>query len=150
MVEYSDVVQRLAPCGLDCSRCADYEHGKISGLSVDLLQSLGNYDRVAVMKSKAKPFFEHYLHFKEILSSFARSSCSGCRGANLQCPIPDICAARNCFREKGVDFCFQCSDYPCEKQFYGRLRDRWRERNDRMKEVGAIQFYEEQKSLPRY
>ncbi|NLI12559.1 MAG: DUF3795 domain-containing protein [Peptococcaceae bacterium] len=64
------------------------------------------------------------------------------------CPI--ICEAKTCYREKGIDFCFQCGEYPCEKQFSGRLRERWKEKNDRMKEIGVVEFYYEQKNLPRY
>lgn len=147
-MEYPDVLKRLAPCGLDCSRCADYESGEIKRLSLSLLQALGNYNRVAKMKLDKKPVFNHYHQFEEILSSFSQASCSGCRGDNVLCPID--CTAKTCHKEKGVDFCFQCADYPCEKQFSGRLRERWKGINDRMKEVGVIQYYNEQKRLPRY
>jgi len=149
-VEYVDAVKLIAPCGLDCSRCADYKYGGIKKLSTDLLELLGNYERVAAMKSRTKPFYANYSHFKELLSSFTQASCGGCRDTDTQCPIPDICIAGNCSKEKGVDFCFQCSDYPCERQSGGDFGDRWKKRNDRMKEVGVIQFYEEQKRLPRY
>ena len=27
-MEYNQVVQKIAACGLDCSRCADYENGR--------------------------------------------------------------------------------------------------------------------------
>ncbi|TEB12201.1 DUF3795 domain-containing protein [Pelotomaculum propionicicum] len=91
---------------------------------------------------------EYYSQFEEILKNFSRASCGGCRSENVQCPI--ICEAKTCYREKGIDFCFQCGEYPCEKQFSGRLRERWKEKNDRMKEIGVVEFYYEQKNLPRY
>jgi len=50
----------------------------------------------------------------------------------------------------GVDFCFQCREYPCDGQFEDRLRDWWRTINDRMKEIGAVAYYDEQSKLPRY
>jgi len=148
-MNYNEVLKRLAPCGLDCSRCADYEHGEIRDLSAKLLQTLGNnYDRVAKMKSGKKPVFQDYSIFKEILISFSQASCSGCRGENVLCLIE--CTAKTCYKEKGIDFCFQCTNYPCDKQFSGKLRDRWKAINDRMKEIGAVEYYFEQLKLPRY
>ncbi|MFZ5633410.1 MAG: DUF3795 domain-containing protein [Bacillota bacterium] len=147
-MNYEDVLKHLAPCGLDCNRCADYENGEIKQLSLKLLQLLGNYRRVAKMKSEQKPEFNNYQQFEEMLASFSRASCSGCRGDNVLCFI--VCQAKTCHREKGVDFCFQCDEYPCEKQFTGALRERWIQRNNRMKEIGAVQFYYEQLELPRY
>lgn len=147
-MEYSDVVKHLAPCGLNCIRCADYEHGDIKQLSTKLLQALGNYKFVARLKSERRAEFEHYTHFEDILNYFSGASCSGCRGGNVECPL--VCLARICHKEKSVDFCFQCPEYPCENQFSGRLRERWQQINDRMKEIGVIEYYYEQARLPRY
>lgn len=148
-MEYNEVVKCLAPCGMDCSRCADFEKGEIKHISIELIQRLGNYRPVAKMKSTSKPIYEGFTQFEEILTSFANAACSGCRGDNVQCPLSS-CSAKDCSKEKGVDFCFQCDEYPCAKQFEGRLRDRWRYMNDRMKEIGVVEYYEEQIKLPRY
>lgn len=148
-MEYNDVLRHLAPCGLDCARCADYEHGEIKQLSLRLMQLLGNYKPVAKMKTEGNPIFSGYPQFAEVLTSFSNSSCSGCRGENVQCPIT-TCAAKTCYKENNVDFCFQCNEYPCEKQFSGRLRERWRYINDRMKEIGAVEYYYEQFKQSRY
>ncbi|KAF1084044.1 hypothetical protein SPSYN_02956 [Sporotomaculum syntrophicum] len=148
-MEYSDVLKHLSPCGLDCVRCADYEQGEIKQLSSRLIQLLGNYKPVAKMKTEKQPIFNDYPQFNEILKSFANGICSGCRGENVQCPIT-TCAAKTCHKDKSVDFCFQCAEYPCDKQFTGRLRDRWRYINDRMKEIGVVEYYYEQVKLPRY
>ena len=51
MVNPMDVAEarsRLAPCGLDCSRCADYEQGEIKEHSSRLLELLGNYQRLSM------------------------------------------------------------------------------------------------------
>jgi len=148
-MEYEDVVERLGACGLDCSRCADYQNGEIKLLAQRLVQVLGNYERVAQMKAIDKPIFNNYAYFKEILDSFAQASCSGCRGDDVQCPLT-TCSARTCVKEKGVHFCFECNEYPCGKQFSGRLRERWRNINDRMKEIGVVEYYHEQLKSPRY
>jgi hypothetical protein len=147
-LDYIDVVARLAPCGLDCSRCADYEHGEIRKTSTLLIELLGNYQRLAKMKETAVPAFQSYPQFHDVLRSFAGASCSGCRGEHILCPIQ--CSARLCHKENGVDFCFQCVEYPCNKQFSGKLRDRWLFINDRMKEIGPESYYLEQVTQPRY
>jgi hypothetical protein len=147
-MDYEDIVKRLAPCGLDCARCADYDKGEIKELSLKLSSLLRNYGRVAKLKSDGVPAFANYPQFEEILTLLSNGSCGGCRSENLRCPID--CRAPTCHKEKGVDFCFQCSEYPCENPTDRRLIDRWKQRNDRMKEIGVVQFYEEQSKLPRY
>lgn len=148
-MEYREVVAHLAPCGLDCGRCADYSGGEIRALSGRLQELLGGgYSRLAAMRAAAKPEFAHFSEFAAVLAALAGASCSGCRGDSVNCPLH--CHAKTCHREQGVDFCFQCGEYPCDKQFEGRLRDRWRGINDRMKEIGAVAYYHEQSKLPRY
>lgn len=146
-MEYDDVVKRLTPCGLDCERCADYALGEIKGLSVALLGLLGNYQRVARMKAAGKPEFNHYAAFDEILTLFSKAACGGCRSDERKCPIS--CPFESC-RGKGLDFCFQCPDYPCEKLFESAFGERIRQRNDRMKALGVTSYYEEWMKLPRY
>ena len=147
-MEYSDVLKHLAPCGLDCTRCADYENGEIKQLSSRLVELLSNYGRIAKMKVEIKPLLNDYSHFEEILNYFSKASCSGCRGENVKCFIN--CAAKTCYKEKGVDFCFECNEYPCYKQFKGLLGERFKKLSDRMKEIGVVEYYYERTKLPRY
>ena len=148
-MKYGDAVQNLSPCGIDCGRCADNENGEIRQLSTRLIRLLGNYERLAKLKAEKNPVFEHYAQFEDVLRSFSQAACSGCRGDHVLCPL-DTCRAKECQREKQIDFCFQCGDYPCDKQFFGPLRDRWIHINDRMKEIGAAAYYREQLEKPRY
>ncbi len=147
-MEYEEAVRRLAPCGLDCSRCADYASGEIQKLSFRLVELLNGYLRVARVKESIKPVFTSYHQFEEVLKSFAQAACSGCRGNNVLCPIE--CVAGVCTREKGVDFCFQCGEFPCSKKIDTQIQERWLNFNRRMKEIGVEEFYQEQSRLPRY
>ena len=147
-MNYEDVVSRLAPCGLNCGRCADYQNGEIRELSLRLVQLLGDYGRVAKIKADRMPAFQNYAQFDEILRPFSRGGCGGCRSDNPNSPIE--CKAATCHKEKRVDFCFQCSEYPCDNPTLGSLIKRWKKRNDRMKEIGVMEFYREQEKLPRY
>lgn len=150
-MDHPDIVNQLTPCGLDCGRCADFKGGEISILSTRLLQLLGNYSRVAQMKAAGKPEFENYDQFLTILKSFAQASCCGCRFTEtiklVSCPID--CPLKNC-SDKGVDFCFQCADYPCEKLYSSSFGQWVRKRNDRMKEIGVPAYCEERFKEPRY
>ena len=42
--------------------------------------------------------------------------CPGCRSVAGNCPaIGEKCATYQCAVDKGVDFCFECDDFPCDK-----------------------------------
>lgn len=145
-MDYSAMVDVLAPCGLNCSRCAEYKNGEIKQSSEKLLFLLGDYQRIASMKEKTNPAFTAYQQFLEILNILAQGPCGGCRSDENYCPVE--CAAKNCYREKGVEFCFQCSAFPCDKEI--PARERWLKMNERMLGVGVEQFFAEQSKLPRY
>jgi hypothetical protein len=143
-----EILKRLAPCGVDCGRCVDYEGGEIKGLCLKIRGLLGDYRRVAKLKSDHMPVFSGCPQFEEILDLFCTPSCGGCRSQNVRCPID--CSVASCHKQKQVDFCFQCAEYPCENPMDPRLKERWRKRNDRMKEVGVEEFFHEQSRLPPY
>jgi len=147
-MDYKEAVRRLAPCGLDCSRCADYAGGEIQKLSLRLSELLNGYLRVARVREGINPVYSGYPQFEEMLKSFAQAACSGCRGDNVLCPIE--CVAGECTREKGVDFCFQCEEFPCSKKVDPHTQARWLKFNQRMKKIGVEEFCQEQSKLPRY
>ena len=56
-----------------------------------------------------------------------------------------------CYQEKGVDFCFQCDEFPFEKtNFDPDLKRRWIEINDRMRKLGVEAYYAETRDQCRY
>ncbi|MBN2051503.1 MAG: DUF3795 domain-containing protein [Spirochaetales bacterium] len=144
----NEILEKLAPCGLDCSRCASFKGGDIAKQSQALLNLLGNYKRMADnMSSFFKPF-EQYDSFEKILSFFADAGCAGCRSGDGK--YPD-CAAKSCFREKGVDFCGECGEFPCEKNTYNDdLHRRWLKNGETIRDEGAESFYALQVTKPRY
>lgn len=146
-MDYNDILEHLAPCGLDCVRCVDYTNGEIKRLSSELIKLLGGYARIAKLKEEALPLFKDYSKFEDVLKYFSTASCSGCRGEEVQCFLE--CKAKTCHKEKKVDFCFQCNDYPCDN-FTGPLGERFKKLCDHMKEVGVVEFYNERVKLPRY
>ncbi len=65
--------------------------------------------------------------------------------------LSETVGVTECYKKKGVDFCFQCDEFPCEKtNFDPHLKARWIKMNNRMKEIGVESYYEETKDLCRY
>lgn len=45
-----------------------------------------------------------------------KAHCAGCRGVEGHCPvIGEQCLTYLCVREKGVEFCSDCAEFPCPK-----------------------------------
>jgi hypothetical protein len=113
-----------------------------------LAHSLEGFAKMAPLISERVPALAHYEEFLEVLSFFRGADCQGCRAGGSQL---SFCSARQCFREKGVDFCFECDEYPCSRNRYPEnLLERWRWNNDRMREVGVERYYREQSEKARY
>jgi hypothetical protein len=143
-----EIVDRLAPCGIDCERCVRYAHGRVRSLATGLAETLKGFENMAPIAAGHVPCLGQYDRFLEVLGFFAEADCAGCR---IGGPDVAFCTARNCFREQGVDFCFECAEYPCERNAYPEdLARRWRAFNDRMREVGVEEFYRESLEKPRY
>ena len=149
-MKYEEILKILAPCGLNCEKCVAYHDGPVRHTSIQLQELLGNFDQYAERYSKFIPVFQNYPSFKQMLKFFTESNCKGCRGGHNQYPT---CGVATCdkINQGQVDFCFECEEFPCNRpQFHPDLERRWRERNERMKEVGVEAYYEESKDKPRY
>jgi hypothetical protein len=147
-MDYGEILNHLAPCGLNCSKCLAYAKGEIKESSERLAHLLGSFERYAERFSAFLPVFGKYPQFKELLDYFCRGECRGCRSGS--CKYPD-CGVFCCYREEGVDFCFQCEEFPCDKtNFDPDLKARWIQMNSRMKEIGVEMYFEETRDLPRY
>jgi len=43
-------------------------------------------------------------------------TCTGCRSIDGHCPvIGEQCSTWNCVKQKGLEFCSECADFPCVK-----------------------------------
>ena len=143
-----EIVKVLAPCGLNCLKCMAYAKGDIRRHACELQRRLGAFDAYAARFAQFDTAFEDYPAFKKMLERFEQASCRGCRAGD--CLYPNCHVAR-CSRDKGIDFCFQCDEFPCEKtNFDPHLRQRWIAMNTSMKEKGLEAYVAETKDLPRY
>jgi len=81
----------VAPCGIDCFNCEVYEE--------NVTEEFQN--RLAAATKLPKE----------------RISCKGCIDGNI-CLFLAVqgkkCKTLECVKSKGVDYCFNCNDFPCE------------------------------------
>lgn len=150
-MNYKDIKNRIEPCGLHCGKCFAFSEGDISKYSKKLKNSFGNFDAHVgrFVDLIQEPVFKMYPEFKLLLTYFSIEDCEGCR--KEQCRLFKGCLVRECHIRKGVDFCFQCSEFPCNKTgFDEHLHKRSVNINNRMKEVGVEENYNEIKDKPRY
>ena len=79
-----------APCGIHCGMCPLYKALSDEKLRDTLSQ------RMNLPPEKAQ--------------------CEGCRAVDGNCPvIGEQCATYACAKEKDVEFCSDCSEFPCSK-----------------------------------
>jgi hypothetical protein len=150
--DYGFIKTRLSPCGLHCGKCFAYAEGDICRVSRELKANLGDFDVYAkrFVDLLDEPLFQHYSEFAEMLNYFSSGKCKGCR-REVKCALFKGCNVRACSERKGVDFCFQCSAFPCNNTgFDEHLQKRWEMINIKMKACGVEAYYNEIKDKPRY
>ncbi len=82
----TDDISLIAPCGIYCADCAAYRVKDDPSLA-ETLTKVG-WDGVP---------------------------CPGCRQARGNCQFVDgTCQTHACIDARGHDFCFECSDFPCD------------------------------------
>jgi len=93
-----DYLQMTAPCGLDCFNCHFY-------------LARENSEAMETVKKLSE---EHQIPLEIML-------CNGCRDHDGQIPLQKYafgeshsCAAYECSKAKGLDFCGDCDRFPCD------------------------------------
>lgn len=118
-----------APCGLDCFNCEIYEENITEEMKKQF-----------ALKIKKDP--------EEV-------ACKGCRLQNGCRHLGQPCETLNCVKEKGLEFCFECEEFPCLKlQPAKEGADRYPHNFKlfnlcRMKAVGVDKWAEEEAKLIR-
>jgi hypothetical protein len=83
-----------APCGLDCFNCPTYK------------------DNIVKVPLPARFLFSIFVKvpLKEL-------PCNGCRDEKGYCKFAKgrHCLTWDCAQEKGVTYCYECVDFPCQK-----------------------------------
>jgi len=148
---YEFIKERLAPCGLHCGKCFAFTQGDVGKYSKALQTELGEFDVYAERFDQLldKHVLEKYPAFKDMLNEFTQAQCQGCR--KEMCKLFKDCKVRGCAEEKKVDFCFECTDFPCSNTGFDKhLEQRSVNINLRIREIGVEKYYQEIKDTPRY
>lgn len=147
----NDLLHKFGPCGLLCEKCFAFEWGPIKEHAKELKHNLGEFDNYAKRFTTLlnEPVFSKYPIFKEFLNLLSVTSCKGCR--EQECHLFSGCKVRECYKAKGVDYCFQCPEFPCGNTgFDENLEQRWLKINNKIREIGVENYYNEVKDKPRY
>ncbi|MDZ7697134.1 MAG: DUF3795 domain-containing protein [Deltaproteobacteria bacterium] len=77
-------------------------------------------------------------------------ACHGCRSDKRSYFCKNKCKMVDCAKEKGIDFCVECHEYPCDdlREFKEQRPHRielW-EAQERIKEVGYAQWFSEMRA----
>jgi len=154
----------VAPCGLYCGTCAFFHKSKIKETVLVLKDHLDGFEYLANLYAKDVPELREYPAFRNVLAYLGKQDCLGCRrgGGTVEGPAlycTNLCPIKTCLSEKGMDFCYQCVDFPCGKIHNevlkrdfprGRLLEIWLTSNKRIKEIGLDKYLQEKKSEARY
>jgi hypothetical protein len=147
-MDHATLLAIVAPCGLSCAACLSMRGGDIETLSRNLQHRLGGFARFASRFADMDPAFADYPAFERMLGYFANAKCHGCRVGGC---LHTDCPVHACVKEKNVDFCHQCPDFPCNKlDEQPWLKTKWEKNNLRLREIGPLAYYHEIKDLPRY
>jgi hypothetical protein len=120
----------ISACGLNCAKCEIYQahHGKKKLLN-EIIEWFGRERNETIKPEQIR--------------------CEGCRGPLDHHWSPD-CRMMLCTSERGLEHCFQCEDFPCQKVNEFSSDDiphhrRTVENAKRMKEIGLEAWIAEQK-----
>jgi hypothetical protein len=136
----ADALEYVTYCGLYCGLCA--ERTRIPRQAAALKQA---------MAEEGWPFWGHtipgFCGFWEFLEKLdADGGCPGCRAGG---GYPE-CQIRRCARERGLDLCNECADFPCSyvealaARYPTLLAD-----NHRLQAVGLDRWLSEQQERAR-
>jgi hypothetical protein len=89
-----DYQEMTAPCGLDCFNCPVHLAKTSEEIRNQIVANLG--------------------------VSYHDAACGGCRSVNGFCPLGKKhgsaqCATFACVKEKGIETCADCAEFPCDK-----------------------------------
>ncbi|WP_138341490.1 DUF3795 domain-containing protein [[Clostridium] symbiosum] len=83
---------------------------------------------------------------------YHKKPCAGCLNSDIGKPEHcRKCAIKDCVRDKGLSYCFECSGYPCkkiknlEKSYNKRYRASLMENSGFVRQYGLERFMEQQK-----
>lgn len=151
-----EILNNVAPCSMFCSTCTGCQYGQISYHAKELLHLLEGHEEFLDknLKKEYRHKLDEFKIFSKRLKKYAYPKCAGCRnGGASGCSIKG-CIISECAREHGVDFCAECSEFPCTKvneSVYKKTTiKKWLNGSTQIQRNGIEKYYEENKNKPHY
>lgn len=124
-------------CGLYCGLCSSRKRIPEKAQDLKNIMAEEGYDTWGTDIPGFKNFWEFLTNL-----CHPETSCAGCR----QGGGPPFCSIRRCSKEKDIDVCPYCEEYPCSKiEELGKGYPTLIADGKRMKQIGIDQWIEEQK-----
>lgn len=163
-MEKGKLLEYIAPCALLCYSCPSYGKGPVSEAARKLYRYWQGYDVFRGMylpENQREAWYKEFATFTGTLQFLGGASCPGCRNNPPSekdgWGCVDGCVIPACAKEHGVDFCAECSEFPCEKAetFFVSTNhcctgEEWKKRTLEMRKVGAETYFEENKEVSHY
>jgi len=154
-----EIINAVAPCTLMCYTCIGYTEGGLRRHAEHLRELYMGWYEAHVASYSRNPTKERLFKlnriviFNEMLEELIEHpQCEGCRrndAAHWGCV--EGCGISKCVRERGIDFCADCADFPCGRDCVpGSVRKRWIDGNNFIKKHGFERYFEENKNVSHY
>jgi len=143
--------EHVSRCGrYYCPMCDYFRGGKVRAAKnlLYFVERSGSL-RLIAQDQKACNFNEFLKGLRWLASQ--DKPCKGCRSGGGWSWWPD-CPVRDCTAQRGLDFCYQCADFPCKKLKQEPLlpyKTAIIETNNRIKKIGIERHVEQLKELHR-
>lgn len=151
-----EILKAIAPCSMFCSTCTGCKHGQIAYHSQELLKLLEGHEEFLDknLKKEYRHKLDEFKVFTTKLKKYANPKCNGCRTGRAEgCSIKN-CIIPECTKEHNVDFCAECSKFPCTKvntSIYKETTiEKWLKGNKKIQEQGIENYYKENKETSHY
>ncbi len=161
-MDKKEILDAIAPCSLCCYTCGAKKDGAISKYSKILLDyHKGYYQFKSRLPLKhKKQILKEDKRFLQELEKKTNGGCNGCRNGEHSKYCIKGCFILECTKAQGIVFCGECSKFPCDncKQLFSdksicmknNIYSDWLYGNERIKLVGAEQYYREAISHSHY
>ncbi len=155
-MDKNKILTAIAPCSLSCHTCPGMKGGIIQETAIKLSHYFeGYYDfNVENLPQEQKQYADTIKQFVDRLGGYTKPSCDGCRSNNRGKGCLPCCIIPECTALHKVDFCGQCSEFPCDKittNIYNEtLIKQWRDNNRQIRDIGIEAYYNEAILRPHY
>jgi hypothetical protein len=116
MVDIHEAKKLIGYCGIYCGTCGMYRgriYAKIAQEFLEIIKAAGYPDELTINPKGVQPDFD-FNEFLKGVEYFSKED----SGAYCQEPCKQgggvPCKNRPCARERGIEICYACKDFPCK------------------------------------